>query len=84
MSTEIPLKIKKTREGAPMNKNMPMGLYIHVPFCMQKCRYCDFYSFPKGDEYFEKYTERVLEAIDFYQNKYARPYNSLYFFYALS
>ena len=62
-----------------MNKNMPMGLYIHVPFCIQKCRYCDFYSFPKGDEYFEKYTERVIEAIDFYQKKYARSYNSLYF-----
>ncbi len=24
---------------------MPMGLYIHVPFCMKKCHYCDFVSF---------------------------------------
>ena len=22
----------------------PAGLYIHIPFCTQKCRYCDFYS----------------------------------------
>ena len=22
----------------------PSGLYIHIPFCTQKCRYCDFYS----------------------------------------
>ncbi len=22
------------------------GLYIHVPYCVQKCRYCDFYSVP--------------------------------------
>jgi len=22
------------------------GLYVHVPFCRQKCRYCDFYSIP--------------------------------------
>lgn len=22
------------------------GLYVHIPFCLQKCRYCDFISFP--------------------------------------
>ena len=22
----------------------PAGLYVHIPFCMKKCRYCDFYS----------------------------------------
>ncbi|MBN1269013.1 MAG: coproporphyrinogen III oxidase family protein [Kiritimatiellae bacterium] len=25
---------------------MNSGLYIHVPFCVRKCRYCDFYSLP--------------------------------------
>ena len=25
-----------------------IGLYIHIPFCRQKCHYCDFYSLPLG------------------------------------
>jgi len=24
--------------------NKPIGLYLHVPFCIKKCLYCDFYS----------------------------------------
>ena len=23
---------------------MNTGLYIHIPYCLQKCRYCDFFS----------------------------------------
>ena len=25
-------------------KNKPLGLYLHIPFCVSKCGYCDFYS----------------------------------------
>lgn len=25
-----------------------LGIYIHIPFCLQKCLYCDFLSFPEG------------------------------------
>lgn len=27
----------------------PLGLYLHIPFCRQKCSYCDFYSLPRQD-----------------------------------
>ena len=43
------------------------GLYIHIPFCKRKCRYCDFCSFTdweSGD--FDRYIEAVLaEASDY-------------------
>jgi len=26
------------------NLTVPGGIYIHIPFCIRKCRYCDFYS----------------------------------------
>ena len=28
---------------------MNYGLYFHIPFCMKKCRYCDFLSFTSFD-----------------------------------
>ena len=28
-----------------MKKNESLGLYIHIPFCVKKCLYCDFLSF---------------------------------------
>lgn len=27
-----------------INKNLLAGIYIHIPFCRQRCHYCDFYS----------------------------------------
>lgn len=38
------------------------GLYVHIPFCRQKCAYCDFYSMPaKGrSELMEDYVDALL------------------------
>lgn len=30
--------------------NTAVGLYVHIPFCLAKCRYCDFCSFPAATE----------------------------------
>ena len=41
-----------------------MGLYIHVPYCIRKCRYCDFVSFEKApqDAYFDKLAGDIKTA----------------------
>lgn len=52
-----------------MSKNMQekeLGIYIHIPFCKQKCYYCDFVSFSNKEEYIEKYVETVKREIDSY------------------
>ena len=47
---------------------MKYGLYLHFPFCRDKCEYCNFYSVPVNrlyDSYdiISDYTERVLLEI---------------------
>ncbi len=38
-----------------------LGLYLHIPFCIKKCNYCDFYSFaPSDDEAVERYVSAMM------------------------
>ena len=47
-------------------KEKELGIYIHIPFCKQKCYYCDFVSFSNKEGYIEKYVETVKREIDSY------------------
>lgn len=40
-------------------QKMPLGLYIHIPFCAQKCAYCDFYSLPGAEGKMDEYVRAV-------------------------
>lgn len=37
----------------------PLGIYIHIPFCKQKCVYCDFYSLPHREEQMDAYVSAL-------------------------
>ena len=40
-----------------------LELYVHIPFCVRKCVYCDFLSGPGTDGAIERYVERLIEEI---------------------
>lgn len=43
----------------------PIGIYIHVPFCLTKCPYCNFYSLTTFDQaLLDAYTAAVLKRLD--------------------
>ena len=40
-----------------------LELYIHIPFCVRKCAYCDFLSGPAGEPEREEYLEALVKEI---------------------
>ncbi len=43
-----------------------IGIYIHIPFCTRKCRYCDFPSYAGADRYKAPYVQALCREIDAY------------------
>ena len=46
-----------------MKNKKQLGIYIHIPFCVQKCVYCDFLSAPTDDETKEEYVSALINEI---------------------
>ncbi len=44
----------------------PLEIYIHIPFCIRKCKYCDFLSAPAGEEERAEYVESLCRKIRSY------------------
>lgn len=56
---------------------MAAGIYIHIPFCLRKCYYCDFFSKAVDDrELREAYTKALLQEIAFYGAKYGKTFKA--------
>ncbi|MGN0317647.1 MAG: radical SAM family heme chaperone HemW [Lachnospira sp.] len=47
-----------------MNNEKKLGIYIHIPFCVRKCTYCDFLSAPHSREVQNSYVEALLREIE--------------------
>jgi oxygen-independent coproporphyrinogen-3 oxidase len=41
------------------------ALYVHVPFCQQRCWYCDFITYAGKTEFIPRYTQALTHELDF-------------------
>lgn len=46
-----------------------LGLYVHIPFCSQKCYYCDFTSYVCSEHLMYDYVCALLKELDMYKNE---------------
>ena len=51
-----------------------LELYVHIPFCIRKCDYCDFLSFPSTEEQQYRYMEALKKEIQEYVKEKTAPY----------
>ena len=45
---------------------IPLGLYIHIPFCMRKCAYCDFVSYAGQEDKIPQYFQTLQQELVWY------------------
>lgn len=56
------------------------GMYIHIPFCRQKCTYCDFPSYQGLEDYFDLYAYALRQEIESSQFLLGtEPFDTIYF-----
>lgn len=53
---------EKSRKKGQEKK--PLGIYLHIPFCVRKCNYCDFLSAPAADSVKARYVEALCREIE--------------------
>jgi len=63
---EVALGLLQCGERAPAGTAEAAGLYVHVPFCRSKCRYCGFYSVPAAGRDTGRLAAALLRELDRY------------------
>ena len=48
---------------------MNLGLYLHIPYCLHKCGYCDFNSHPENQKESIRYVDALLKELGAYSSK---------------
>lgn len=56
-----------------------LGLYLHIPFCLTRCPYCNFFSQPFNRQAFRRYYELISRQKELSRELLSRPLSSVYF-----
>jgi oxygen-independent coproporphyrinogen-3 oxidase len=59
-----------------MNSEKIAGLYIHIPFCLSKCHYCDFYSLTSISAV-PDFLDALFKEMEMYHNRF-HPFDTVY------
>lgn len=65
------------KDGSKMVRELE--LYVHIPFCVRKCAYCDFLSAPADEALRQEYVEALIREITGYKKMYQDCYVSTVF-----
>lgn len=52
------------QRSGKINRPPSFGIYLHVPFCVAKCRYCGFYSEPDGRSSMGRYLKALKQEVE--------------------
>ena len=57
-----------------------LGIYVHIPYCVRKCNYCDFCSLPNGRrDVPDEYIDALVREIGSYRGREKRSVSTVYF-----
>ena len=66
------------RKRDQLSPHRPRALYVHVPLCRAKCRYCDFYSLPDRTDLVDAYVRAAATELLARQGELTCPLTSVY------
>lgn len=64
--------IQNNEQNSKKNNKQAMGIYVHIPFCVRKCVYCDFLSAPADDATKKAYMKALIKEIEYFAKANAK------------
>jgi oxygen-independent coproporphyrinogen III oxidase len=63
------MKQKNRNSNEKQKEKRDLGIYLHIPFCVKKCDYCDFLSAPANEETKQNYVDALIAELESYDGR---------------